>query len=237
MTKKILLSILIFSFQYSFSQTVMLEQDLKKDTIPAQRGPNLKKYSHLFLGYGFVTGAAEGAGSSVNYFRSTDFNIGYRHKRKIVGFYDLGIDLTYGLTSFNFDTSAPFLIPNWGVKSERLNLNRFGLSLFNRINIGKRGNFIKNFFDFGGYGQFEFMTKHIYIVENAPNNYYYAGNSRVAHRNLRYISPLNYGLSARLGIRRYALYANYRMSNIFKPNFAFPEPPRFTLGLQIGLHG
>jgi hypothetical protein len=238
MTKIFLYSAMLFNFNYSIAQTVVLEQDLTKDTIQEIRGQNLKRYSHLFLGYGFVAGAPEAPNSAVNYFRSTDFNFGFRHKRKITGVYDLGVDLSYGMTSFNYDqNNAIFNIPNWNVNSEKINLNRIGLSLFNRINIGQRGNFIKNFFDFGAYGQFEFFTKHIFIIDNDPTNYYFKGNTRIAHRSLRYTSPLNYGLTARIGIRRYAVYANYRISDIFKLNYRFPEPPRFIVGLQIGLHG
>ena len=54
--------------------------------------------------------------------------------------------------------------------------------------------------------------------------------------HLKYYEPFNYGVLARFGINRYVIYANYRLSDLFKSSYNYAELPRLTLGVQIGLH-
>jgi hypothetical protein len=235
------LSVLALAFScisiVSAAQTTIMEKDVLSDTIAPRSGPNLRHFTHLYLGFGFVGGQVEGGGASIRYFHSTDFNAGIRHKRKINRFYDLVFDFNYGLTSFSIEQQAGKTFPTTNLFSrEKINFNHFGLQLYNRINFGRRGNFIKNFIDLGGYGDWEFQVKHITVQNNISSSPYFANNARVIHTGLDYINNLNYGLGARIGRNRFSLYGKYRLSNLFKPDYNFPELPRLIVGLQMGLH-
>ncbi|MDQ3193067.1 MAG: hypothetical protein M3Q58_15895 [Bacteroidota bacterium] len=239
--KKILITTLIalaFVTTNINGQEILLEQNVQGDTIPPQRGPNLKHYSHLYFAYGFVFGPSQAAGSAIRYGNSTDFNVGYRYKRKISNFYALGFDFAYGVTSFNIDQQQGKTLPNNVFHdNEKINFNHLGVSLYNRFNFGKRGNIIGNFLDIGAYGNWEFIVKHIYTENYVSPNIANARFTRVINRQLNYTNPLNYGVQARLGFNRYAFYGSYRLSDKFKQEFMYPELPRFIIGLQIGLHG
>jgi hypothetical protein len=225
------------------AQAVVMDENVAADTIPPTWGPNRRSYTHLFVGYGFVTGNVEGAGASIRYGNSSDFNAGIRHKRKVAGFYDVGFDLYYGLTSFNMQQDSGKIFPTpFLFENEKVNINHFGLGLFNRLNFGRRGDLIKYFVDIGAWGQWEFMTKHIYLQRHPTQNFPFASQTRVANRGLEYINNINYGLMARVGVRRFSLYGTYRISDVIKNSyqaqpFGFPEMPRFIFGLQFGLHG
>jgi hypothetical protein len=220
------------------AQDLVMGQKPGADTIPPTKGPGLKKYTHLFSGTGLVVGPLEGSGASIMNHSSTDFNFGIRHKRKITGLWEAGFDVYYGLTSFKFKQDANKTFPTAVENNrEKLNFNHLGLVLFNRIKFMRTGNYIGNFIDLGVYGDGEFMVKHI-IINRHPSSTHplRAGYSRVAARNLEYTEAFNYGVTARLGFNRYVIFGKYRLSNMFKPEFEFPEMPRITAGLQIGLH-
>src|SRR5688572_29727495 len=75
------------------AQNVLLAQDVAKDSIQEKFGPNLKHYTHFYLGYGFVVGPSENQGSQVKYPSSHEWVIGLRYKYKVGEVYALGLDL------------------------------------------------------------------------------------------------------------------------------------------------
>lgn len=239
MIKKVTLSVsMLFLVNMAFSQGVVLEQDVNKDSIPPTFGPNLKNYGHTYIGLGWVLGQSDSAGATINMGSSTDFVVGYRYKRKLSNFYAIGFDLNYGVTSFNLKQDSSKILPN-GVlhDKEKLNTNQLGLILYNRFNFGKRGNYLGKFIDLGGYGNFTFNVKHIYkdsyVIANSDN----ASVRKVVNTGLVYTNPVNYGVQARIGFNRYVFYGSYRLSDLFKSNFIYPELPRIIIGFQIGMHG
>lgn len=238
MTKTLVLLALAFIATNLYGQEILLEQDVQKDTLQAKRGPNLKNYSHVYLGYGFVLGSPQAIGSAIRYGNSTDFNVGFRYKRKITNFYALGFDLGYGLTSYNLKQQEGKILPDTLFhESEKINFNHFGLMLYNRFNFGKRGNIIGNFIDIAAYGNYDFSIKHIYTERYVNPNAANAHVTKVVNRRLIYTNPFNYGVQARLGFNRFVFYGSYRLSDQFKKEFMYPELPRLIVGLQIGLHG
>ena len=234
----LLLSILLFSFSATFSQQVVFEQDVNKDTIVPTKGPNLKNFSHLYFGFGLVLGSPDSTGSDINMGSSTDFIIGYRYKRKLSNFYAIGVDISYGATSFNLKQDSSKLLPSKELHDkEKINSNQLGLNLYNRFNFGKRGNHVGKFLDLGAYGHYTFNYKHIFKDQNEIANSLHSSATKVVNTGLVYTNPLNYGVQARIGVNRYVLYGSYRLSDQFKANYGFPELPRLIVGFQIGLHG
>jgi len=58
---------------------------------------------------------------------------------------------------------------------------------------------------------------------------------RLSTTQLKYVENFSYGLLARIGVSRYALTAQYRLSDIFKSSYAMPELPRLIVGIEVGL--
>ncbi|MBA3901645.1 MAG: hypothetical protein H0X62_15820 [Bacteroidetes bacterium] len=240
-------SLSVFAFfiiiQSSIAQSVIIEEDIAADTIPATKGPNLNQYSHLYVGFGLIVGPIEGSGVNLLHQNSTNFQAGYRFKRRISRINDVGFDLYYGVTSFRLRQETGKTFPTPGLyEREKINFSQVGLNLYHRFNFGRRGNIIRNFIDIGAWGQYEFMTKHVSFQRHTAPNNQFARKTRVASRDLDYANTLNYGVQARIGIRRYSIYGLYRISDIIRDTykgdpFNFPELPRLIVGLQIGLHG
>jgi len=233
---KLLMVACLISFACK-AQTVMLEQDVIKDTIPDKTGPNLKSFKHFCIGYGFVFGESEGSGATVKSFGSSDFQLGFRYKRRVSNFYALGYEITYRVTAYKLKQDSSKRFPNKILhEKEKFSQNNLGLSLYNRFNFGKRGNYVGNFIDIGAYGDWAFssvvQTKDSYGVANA----YGARFIEQTHGNLIFVNPFNYGGLFRLGFNRYVLFATYRLSDLFKAKYNYPELPRITAGVQFGLH-
>lgn len=223
--------------EFLFSQTVLMEQDVNKDTIPLETGPNLKKFYHFYFGSGLIFGNQE-KGAHVTFGNSTDLVFGLRFKRKLNGTFAIGYDASYRLLSYNYEQFKGKSFPsNTGHKREKLNLNNLNAGLYSRINLGRRGNFIGNFIDLGVYGEYVFagtykVTDFIKSKEFNENVY------RVTRmRGLDFLNPVNYGLAIRAGINKFVFYANYRLSEVFDNSKSFaPEPPRYVAGIQISFH-
>lgn len=236
--KAIALITIIFLTLNVFAQQVIMEQDVAKDTVPSDFGPNLKNFSHFYTAFGIIAGAPHGYGTNIRYGNSSDFNTGFRYKRKLSNFYSLGFDLGYGLTSFKLKQDSTKILPNAKLHyNEKINFNHLKLILYNRFNFGKRGNHIGNFIDIAAYGDWEFSVKHIYTDKHPLLNVDNATTTKVVNTGLAYTNPFNYGVQTRIGFNRYVLYGSYRLSELFKDPFSYPELPRLIIGFQISMHG
>jgi len=223
---------------FSNAQTVLLEENVEKDTITPKWGQNYKNYQHFYIDYGFLVDQPEKKGADIKYGNTHTFSIGYRYKRRLCNFYAIGFDLSYYRFTYNLKQDSNKILPNTlQHNKEKLIFNNLSLELYNRFNIGRRGNLIGKFIDIGVYGNWAYGIKHFYRDElsNAnPNNH--ANIVEVTNKNLDYMENINYGLRARVGINRYTISANYRLSNFFKEKYNYPELPRLSIGLQIGFY-
>jgi hypothetical protein len=226
----LILSLLILTISVK-SQTVVMHQDVNDTLIPTN-GPNLKNFSHFYIGYGFIAGKSEGSGSDIIYGRPGNFVLGFRYKFKVCNVYSIGFDVSFNTYTYNLKQDSAKIFPNNFLHDkEKLNLTNFGLGLYNRFNYGRRGNMVGNFIDLGAYADWTAGANN-YTRDKMPN-----GNIvKTTISKLNYIEPFNYGVFGRIGFNRYVIFGNYRITDIFKPTYTFSELPRLTIGFQIGLH-
>ncbi|MGD0711240.1 MAG: hypothetical protein ABR968_08645 [Bacteroidales bacterium] len=214
-----------------FSQTVLMHQDVN-DTALGRHGPNLRNFSHVYIGLGFILGKPDSAGSSIRQGRSTDFVLGYRYKFRISNFFAIGYDIDFNSYSYSLKQSAGKTLPNDTLHNkEQMNFDDLGLSGYMRFNYGKRGNRVGNFVDIGVFGNWGFLATHFTKDKKQNGNIV---KTTVSH--LSYINSINYGVTARVGFGRYVFFANYRLSDLFKTSYHYSELPRLTVGVQLGLH-
>jgi len=222
---------IIALMQISFSQDVLFNETVNSDSVIETKGPNLKHYKHAYLGFGFAAMQSENKSSNIELGQSSNFIFGYRNKLKISNFYAIGYDVSYNLSWYRLSQTKDKLTPDaFQSDKERLTFHNLELSVYNRFNFGKRGNIIGKFIDIGAYADWTFLCSHFFKNEIAGNVY----KTKITH--LKYYEPFNYGVLARFGINRYVVYANYRLSDLFKSSYNYAELPRLTVGVQIGLH-
>ena len=170
MHKILLLFVLISVSIFSSAQTVLLEENPAKDTLPKIYGKNLKHFTHFYAGFGFASDNLNTDSVKINYGLSANYFIGIRYKRKINKFYALGYDVSLSATNFNIqqNTNKNFLDTHHYTK-EKYHDASLALELYNRINIGKRGNSIGKYIDIGIYGEWVFSNYH-YTKNPYPEN-------------------------------------------------------------------
>lgn len=216
------------------AQTVVFEEQVDTNPDFSSFGPNKKNFMNYFIGFGFIVGPSEGIGSAIKYGASTDLQFGLSYKRKIFSFYAAGLEAYYHGNNFSLKQDLSKTLPNSNLnKNEVLRFYNIGLSFFNRINVGKRGNVIGNFLDIGANAEFPFSVVH--DVKNDGDNNTIV---RTLTSHLDYINKYGLYLFTRIGSNRYAMRVSYRFSDLFKTNesYNFAELPRIVISAHLGLH-
>jgi len=228
--KRILFVALLFASVSVFAQEVLLEQNVQADSIRPTWGPNLKNFTHFYIGVGFPLNTNE----DVTYTKmgsSAIIDFGFRYKRKFSSFLAAGFDLGFGTASYNLSQDIPKTVPDSIInEKEKFRIIGASPSAYLRINFGRRGNYVGNFLDMGAYGGWNMRKLHFTINKNELDE-----KIRVATTRLDYMENFTYGFLARAGSNRYVVTARYRMSDIFKPSYTIPELPRFSIGVEVGL--
>jgi hypothetical protein len=239
----LLIFLVIFTLISSSAQSVLIEENVKKyDLDKPTYGPNLRHFTHFYIGYGFIVDKPRGNGIQIQHDWSHTLIVGYRYKLKIFNFLAIGTDFNYYYMVYYLKQNSSKTVPNSILHDkEKLKFNNLGAEAWLRINFGRRGNYMGNFMDFGAFYNWGFSAKHFYQDRvDDKTNPYMAKVIRVTNRDLNYVEPFNYGVRARIGFNRFVIAGTYRLSNLFtqdfRDNVADVELPRFSIGLQFGLH-
>lgn len=226
---KKILTLILFSISISaFSQIVVLEQNVKDDTIRPTRGPNLKHFFQGYIGLGFPLYTNEET-AYTKFGTSTTVDFGMRYKRKLAEHFAVGADLGVTLAAYKIKQENGKTVPDTIINDkEKFQINSVRSSVYTRLNVGRRGNHIGNYLDLGIYGGWNCVKKHQTINENQDQE-----KVKVVTSQLKYIENFSYGLISRIGINRWTFTASYRLSDIFKSSQALPEIPHLTIGLEL----
>jgi hypothetical protein len=231
---KILLvsTIILATSGFSRAQQVLLSRNLEEGYKKEIYGQNLQNFVHLYGGLGFIVGPTEGKGADLVYGISMNPEIGGRYKLRITRNYSMGLNLSYNLYSYKINQKDGKFLPDTIMhKAERFLFSNLSLGYFNRFNIGRTGNFIGKFIDIGVYCEWVHFSDH-YFKDKLEN-----GNVTRTHvSGLDYVQKIQYGVFANFGLTRYSIIVKYRLSNLFKSSYDYPELPRFTVGFLVGLH-
>ena len=230
----ILISFLLI-VNIAYSQTVLMEENVKHDTIPPKWGKNLKHYGNFYIGYGFFADPSN-KGAKIKYGNSGEMLVGFRYKYKICNYYALGADLGLGFISYNLKDDEEKVLPDIvNHDKEKINFSNLKLQVYQRINFDRRGNSLGKYLDLGAYGGWNFGTKHYF--KDKPD-----GTSfniiEVTEKRLDYIEDLSYGIITRVGSNNWSVFAIYRLSDLFKKTelipVKYPELPKLVIGVEIG---
>ena len=229
--------LLISAYPFGKAQDVIMDKKVDKEELfEKEEGPNLKKFSHLYVDYGAFAGPAEGDGAKIDYLRSDFWGIGFRYKYKLGQFYGLGFDLEFKNWSYRIKQNEEKTFPNDALhEKERISFHNLGGDVYNRLSFTKQGNWIGFFIDFGAFAYWTMNAKHVTFDNTVPDDFH-AKEEKSVYKKLSYVENLNYGPFVRIGYNRYVITAHYRYSELFKNDYNHPELPRLVIGLQMGLH-
>jgi len=222
--------LLAFFVQGAKAQEYVVSEDVAIDSIIEKRGPNRKHYRHSYMNFGSCIDAGEN-GAQVKQPRIDHFTFGVRYKRRLAEHFALGYDINYTINDYALKQQIGKKIPSDLLnKRERMIFNIFEGALFARINIGRRGNQLGKFIDLGGYGSV--TVAHTHFTLNTLDD---GSNVRTRTNGLKYFQRFNYGVNARLGMNKLAIFGQYRMSDMFYSNWDFAELPRILAGIEFNL--
>jgi hypothetical protein len=228
--QRILTILLVLLSFTAFSQEILLEQNVKADSIRPTWGPNLKHYVYGYAGVGFLLNTGKDAAYTKSGVSNT-FDFGARYKRRFTNYLALGFDLGVNLAAYKIKQDEGKTVPDTILNDrEKIQINTAVSSVYMRINVGRRGNYIGNYLDVGAYGGWNMMKKHRTNNENAEGE-----KVKTVTSGLKYVENFSYGVLARIGTGRWVLTASYRLSDIFKPTYQMTELPRLTIGAEVGL--
>lgn len=220
--------VLIFSFSNAQSVVIAKEPSANHES---DYGMNRTHYSHGFLGVLFIVGPPENTGADIHYGRSRSMEYGYRYKRRFSNTFSIGSEIIARRHAFHLQQTDEKQVPDQLLKDrEKLVFLDAGLGVYKRINYGQRGNYIGRFVDFGAYASWVFHTRHVYFLEEDGLS------TRVRISGMNYPSPFAFGLNVRLGFNNLVIKGTYQLSDRFKDSADFPEFPRYSVGLELGLH-
>jgi len=229
MKNKLFLFFWLMSFS-AVGQTVLLNVDKDNETFNLENGPNLKKFSHLYLRTAFLV-SADKPGAKIIYGSSVNLALGFRNKYKFTPVYSMGFEVELEYTDYKMKQTEGKIFPDTIINniSQRLDYSSIALGYFNRINFDpQRGNFIGAYLDVGIVGEFHYSIKSISKNEMPDGT-----EQKVVESKLKYTNSTNAKAIARLGYSHFTLYGSYRLTDLFKSDSGFPDLPRVVFGFEF----
>lgn len=215
------------------AQQVLVHANVADDTVKTSFGPNRRYFGHVYVGYGLVAGAA-GPGAAVHTgLNSAEVRAGGRLKYRLNQALALNLDLGYAYLRYDLEQNGQKLIPApIQHRSEGFGLHQIYSEASLRLNVGRRGNAVGSYLDLLAGGGWVAATNHTTEDDPAPG----VRSVETTEHGLPYLRHWTGGVGARLGFDRYALTARYRRSSAFTAEYAaWPELPRWLLGIEIGI--
>lgn len=220
------------TFSNDSTENLLDENNVTDAYTPSTVGPNRKWHRQIYLQLGFMADNPN-TGAAIRYGLSTQWGIGFRAKRRFNNTFSATNEWGYRAAIFNLKQEDAKIVPN-SIKhrTEKIDFHSITTALHLRINVGKRGNYIGNFIEFGGYGGYAFLARHLTWDKLKDSQ---ASSRRVTEKGLNYINRLDYGLSGKIGVNKWSVFARYRLSDMFKQSSGFPEMSKLTIGIDFGI--
>ncbi|MCL1974435.1 MAG: hypothetical protein FWG54_06445 [Bacteroidetes bacterium] len=186
-----------------------------------------KKYPRYreesYIGFGFATPTHEATFMPIHSGNSFNFEIGLRHLYLPSRNYAIGLLLQYSCYSYRMkEASMAFMgyIPDGTIKREFFRTDNIGTGLYQRIRL-----FGHNSIETTVYGDFAYSKR--FKVKSQV-----AGNKvKEKYRDSTKFNPFGAGVQIGLKHRNTTLYARYRLTNFFNPDYISPEVPRLSIGI------
>lgn len=201
---------------------------------------NYKKNSFSsYVDWAFYASPSEGEGADILYGLSHNFTYGIKYLRGFHKIFGAGLDIHYQYQAFHLEQTTGKLVPNAQLHDQEIfKFHNLGSEIFMRFTLKRELSKPVIYTEIGGYGNWAYGANHQFFNEvEIGTSSSMASEQTVTLSDLNYIEPFNYGLSARVAYKVFALTATYRLSDYFTDNFKTDitdaEFPRLTVGLQF----
>lgn len=226
--------IICLSFCKLQAQTVILERtedgvmDSTFSTVFSE-DENKKWQRNDIIGIGFPVTQSD-AGGKIENGSSDQLTYGFMYLYKPVKFFGAGFDLTYNFYNYRLaqDTDKILPVGYAGNDIETIRLNCLQAGPMIRINFMPKQNRLGNYLDLGADAVWVMGSNHRTINENEDGS-----QVKIKTSKLDYTERFQYILNARLGFGPVALYGSYRLTNVFKEEFNYPELPNVNIGIEL----
>lgn len=219
------------------AQNVLLSENPANDTIIPKKGPNLKKFYFVYIGYEAFADNFSNNSANLRNGASGRTMFGFKFKRRITNFWALGYDINMSSSTFSIKQNSQKTFPSVAIhKKERLMVGGLGVQIFTRFNFDRRGNKIGKYLDIGGYANWDYITSHFTKDFTTPADSSNAHTIKITESQLNYFENYEYGVKASLGSNHFSISATYRISDFTKSSFInYPELPRLSVGISLAL--
>ena len=225
---------IISALQPIMSQEVLLDKTVEDTISRPEIGPNAKKFSHFYYSLAnFVPNNKTGL--SIEPFGSVMQELGRRHKRQFGKTYSMGYSFSYSWSEFVFEQKEGKVFPSEEMhRLEKIRLNAVNLEVFQRINVGKRGNYMGYFMDIGASASWNFLNR--YIIKDETESGDFGRRSKTSYLQPSFINPFIVSLNLRFGINNVLLWASYSLKERIDSEYFNTNIEGLYIGLQFGFH-
>ena len=212
------------------AQEVKLKKDEDKSVYNKESGADQKVYRFMFFDFGQIV-----SDNSIMPGNSWTWAYGMKIKFRITSVINIINGYQYRHLAYRLEQNSSKTFPDVFIHTkQRYALHQFGTDLALRLNLDRHGNSISWFVDLGGYASVSPFAR--LKTTDTYGNSSLAKVSKTIQRDLQFPQRFEYGLTTRIGFTRYALFANYRLSKMFKSKYNFTELPNLVVGVQLGMH-
>ncbi len=224
---------LLVCYYTNNAQEILLFENTPKnfEEIDGYFGPNRKKFNFSSIGIGTPLPLIINSEKSIPNELGIHLIFNKNYKLKINNLFALHSNFGYSSSRFFLDEKYKLEMPTESLNAENISYLIRTLQASGGIQINfkrKRGNQFGKYINLGIYTNWIFHHKLKYE--------YPKSNLKISESQLNYLEKINYGLSAKLGIKKNALFINYRLSNIFKSDVTdLLELPRLVAGFEFDI--
>jgi hypothetical protein len=222
------------SFSPLFSQRVLLEKLVEDSIVVPEHGPNSKRFGHLYYSFGHFNPTHTSIIEMKNW-GSWFHEIGWRQKYQINRHYSLGMAPSLSFSNYALKPGWDWLVPFDGeYGKENIKVHTVNAELYNRMNFGKRGNYMGIFMDLGFTVSFNYYNKKVRTTL-LPDG----AEGKKKKETMTYyenVAPCSASLMARAGVGRFVVWGSYTALPAIRDQKTGLEIKGFRLGLQAGLH-
>ncbi|MCB0736614.1 MAG: hypothetical protein KDC92_03805 [Bacteroidetes bacterium] len=224
----------LLAVQNTQAQTVVLEEEVnaEKPLETEPKGKNSKFDFYPYFGIGLNVG--EQSEAFPHKFQSRYFQYGTKYKFKLNKAQSAIFDIRYQLTRSIVDHEE--MGSHETVKRVFFTSHDVAGAIYHRFNFDwNRGNVMGTYLDIGAYFSYNFALTYNEVAEAGELQ------SNTEYTKLKYDTPVQYGVEARLGRDKWSLFGQMRLTErglnkyLYLPAFEGYDQPNMLVGIELGL--
>jgi len=169
--------------------------------------------------------------NKISVWGSNTFVYGLNYRAKLAPFFAIGGNFNAHFFQYKIRQHSGKFYPDstlWD--KQRLNASALQFTFFTRFILTPKDDAEGLYLDLGAFSDLMLYRENFFLDKSAAS-----GARRTRERGLQYTNFLGYGLMAKLTYNYIGVFANYRLSNLFKEyqGVQFAELPRFSVGVTF----